>query len=247
METASQELLDAIADFDSATIFNAVVKAMGGSQGGKELEGKGGIPVNYTGPELSSHMPDMGVVVGYAVTAEVTCMDPDSEPLDWDAYYDMLDAVDGPTIAVLNDVDSQPGRGAAFGDGMAAVHNALGAKGAVVGGSIRDVAGIREIGLPMWSTGVVPGHGVFNMVRLGSSVTVAGLRIAPGDLLVADGDGCTKISADQDLNAVLQAARDTRSMESTLKDVIAEPGFSLQKYRDWRADYLRRQSSKSYV
>ena len=235
MKSASQEVLDGIADFDSATIFNAVVKCMGGSQGGTEIA----IPVNYTGPELRSHMSDMGVVVGYAVTAEVTCIDPDSEPLDWDSYYDMLDSADGPTVAVLRDVDSRPGRGAAFGDGMAAVHKALGARGAVVDGSIRDVAGIREVGLPMWSTGVVPGHGVFNLTRIGVSVTVAGLRILPGELLVVDGDGCTKVPAGMAPEDVLQAAREIRAFESTVRVLADSPDFTLQKYRDWRAANLK--------
>lgn len=239
MGTASQDVLDAIGEFDSATIFNAVVKSMGGSQGGTELKDKGGIPQCYTGPELRSLMPDMGVAVGYAVTAEVTCVDPDSEPTSWDDYHDMLDATDGPMIAVLKDVDSQPGRGAAFGDGMAAVHKVLGVKGAIVDGSVRDVAGIRAVGLPMWGTGVVPGHGVFNLVRFGSSVTVAGLRIIPGELLVADGDGCTKVPVGHDLEEVLQAARDTRSMESSMQALVKEPGFTLKKFRDWRAANIR--------
>ena len=234
MKPASQEVLDGIAEFDSATMFNAVVKCMGGSQGGTEID----IPVNYTGPEMRCHMPDMGVVVGYAVTAEVTCLDPDSEPLDWDSYYDMLDAAEGPTVAVLKDVDSRPGRGAAFGDGMAAVHKGLGAKGTVVDGSIRDVAGIREVGLPMWSTGVVPGHGVFNVTRIGVSVTVAGLRIMPGELLVADGDGCTKVPAGMDAADVLQAAREIRAFESTVRELAASPDFTLQQYREWRAANL---------
>ena len=134
MADDSQKLLNEISKFDSATIFNGVVKSMGGSQGGTELESKGGIPECYTGPSLISRMPDMGVFVGYAVTAEVTCIDPESEAINWDDYYDMLDATDGPLIAVLKDVDSNPGRGAAFGDGMAALHKRLGVQGAIVEG-----------------------------------------------------------------------------------------------------------------
>ena len=34
-------------------------------------------------------------------------------------YYDLLEATAGPVVAVMKDVDSRPGRGAAFGDGMA--------------------------------------------------------------------------------------------------------------------------------
>ena len=47
--------------------------------------------------------------------------------------------------------------------------------------------------MPIWATGQVPGHGVFSLVRVNSSVTVAGLRISPGELIVADSGGVTKI------------------------------------------------------
>ena len=52
----SNELLEALKEFDSATVFNAVVSYMGGSQGGDELNTKGGQPVNYTGPQKSQQM-----------------------------------------------------------------------------------------------------------------------------------------------------------------------------------------------
>ena len=190
---APAEVIEGLKEFDSATVFNAVVESIGGSQGGLELEGKGGVPENYTGPGIRCLLPELGAVVGYAVTSEVTTNDPDSEPASWEDYYDLLDKTPSPIVAVMKDVDSRPGRGASFGDGMAVLHRILGATGAIVDGSVRDIAGIREAGLPMWGSGLVPGHGVFHILRMQSSVTVAGLRILPGELLIADEDGCTKI------------------------------------------------------
>ena len=207
MATASKEVLDALKEVDSATLFNAVVESMGGSQGGLELENKGGQPENYTGPEVRCLLPELGRAVGYAVTAEVTTNDPDSVALPWDDYYDALDKSPKPVVAVMRDVDSRPGRGACFGDGMAARHRALGVTGALVDGSVRDLMGIKSVGLPIWGTGLVPGHGVFCLVRVNVSVVVGRLRIQPGELVVADTDGCTKIPAGQDPAEVVRLAQ----------------------------------------
>ena len=55
------------------------------------------------------------------------------------------------------DVDSRPGRGASFGDGMATLHQRLGVVGALVEGTVRDLVGIRNVGMPVWGVGVDAG------------------------------------------------------------------------------------------
>ena len=145
MERMSEEVLEALKEFDSATLFNAVVENLGGTQGGLELRVKGGQPENYTGPEIRCLLPELGSAMGYVVTAEVTTNDPDSVAIPWDEYYQVLDQTTGPVVAVIEDVDSRPGRGASFGDGMAALHKALGVTGVVVDGSVRDLNGIKDL------------------------------------------------------------------------------------------------------
>ena len=111
MYAAPAEVIEGLKEFDSATVFNAVVESIGGSQGGLELEGKGGVPENYTGPGIRCLLPELGAVVGYAVTSEVTTNDPDSEPASWEDYYDLLDKTPSPIVAVMKDVDSPTGPG----------------------------------------------------------------------------------------------------------------------------------------
>ena len=217
MANASKEVLDALKEIDSATLFNAVVEDMGASQGGLELEDKGGQPENYTGPEIRCLLPELGRAVGYAVTAEVTTNDPDSVAIPWDDYYDALDKAPKPVMAVMRDVDSRPGRGACFGDWMALQHRALGVTGALVDGSVRDLMGIKEVGLPIWATGLVPGHGVFNLVRVNVSVVVGQLRVQPGELLVADTDGCTKIPAGHDPAEIVRLAQGILRLEAKFR------------------------------
>ncbi|MFN9504607.1 MAG: RraA family protein [Rubrivivax sp.] len=65
-----------------------------------------------------------------------------------------------------------------------------GAVGFVTDGCVRDLVGIRQVGLPAWAIGVTPnspnrsGPGT-----VGFPVQVAGLRVCSGDVVVADLDG----------------------------------------------------------
>ena len=139
------EVLAAFKEFDSPTIFNAIVL-------------KCGLPnEEYTDHRIRCLLPELGPVVGYAVTVEVTTNDPDSAAVPWEGYYEAIDALEGPAVAVVKDVDSRPGRGASFGDGMARLHQRLGAVGAIVDGTVRDLEGIRRVGLPIFAWGWCPG------------------------------------------------------------------------------------------
>ena len=236
MKHAPADVLDGLKEFDTATVFNAVVESMGASQGGGELEGRGGTPRNYTGPGLTCYLPEFGTVVGYAITTEITTSDPDSPAIPWDDYYEVIEESPVPIIAVMKDVDSQAGRGATFGDGMAAQHKALGVTGVIVDGSIRDLMGIKNVGMPVWGTGLVAGHGVLNCVRVNASITVAGLRINPGELLVADLEGCVKIPEGHDPAAVLEKAREIREREAKLHTLFRDPEFTRAKLAEFLKD-----------
>ena len=68
-----------------------------------------------------------------------------------------------------------------------------GAAGAVVDGAVRDAAGIREVGMPVFARAVTPHnyhypfgleHGSVNL-----PVVCAGVAVRPGDVIVADDDG----------------------------------------------------------
>ncbi len=217
----SQEILDGLKTFDSATIFNALVR-------------KGGLPNEaYTDHTIRALLPDLGPIIGYAVTAEVTTNDPDTPALVWADYYAHLEQLQGPLVAVIKDVDSRAGRGASFGDGMATLHKRLGVVGALVDGTVRDLAGIQMVGLPIWAWGTVPGHGVFNVTRFNTPVTIGQLRVYPGDLLFADGDGCVRIP-NQDAADILRIAGEVRAFEASIFDFYRSPDFTVQKLRERR-------------
>lgn len=211
-------VLEDLAQFDSPTVFNALVQL-------------GGLPnEEYTDHTIRCLLPELGSVVGYAVTAEITTNDPDSESLPWNDYYEWLDGLEGPLVTVMKDVDSRPGRGASFGDGMAGLHRRLGVVGAIVDGTVRDVPGIGRVGLPIWAWGAVPGHGVFHLVRFGESTTVGQLRVHTGDLIFADADGCVRIPVTQALE-VATAAAEVRRMEADIHGFVRSDDFSLAKWK----------------
>ncbi len=221
MTPVSHELIEQLKTFDSPTVFNALVR-------------KFGLPnEEYTDLTIRCLLPELGTVVGYAVTSEVTTNDPDSSALVWADYYEHLEQAQGPLVAVMKDVDSRPGRGASFGDGMATLHQRLGVVGAIVDGTVRDLAGIQRVGLPMWAWGTVPGHGVFNLTRFNTPVTVGQLRIRPGDLILADGDGCVRIP-NRHAAEIVEIATQIRTQEADLFAFYRDPDFSVAKMRQRR-------------
>lgn len=231
MMTNDPKILNGLKEFDTATVFNAVEELIKSTEAGSAPDGTGIHPLNYTGPEIISLNPELGNAIGTVVTAEVTTNDPDSEKINWDEYYDTLDSTPGPIIAVIKDVDSRPGRGASFGDGMARRHRLLGVTGAVIEGTVRDIAGITEVGLPIWAKGKVPGHGVFNLISVNRPVTAGQLIIYPGEIIIADMDGCTKIPMWADPKEVLQKAKEVRQMEQEIFEVIERPGMTYEKLK----------------
>lgn len=214
MKRADPAVVEALRQFDSPTVFNALVE-------------RSGLPnEEYTDHTIRCLLPDLGMAVGYAVTAELTTNDPGSPELPWSDYYEWLEGLDGPLLTVMKDIDSRPGRGASFGDGMAALHKRLGVTGVVVDGTVRDVPGIRRVGLPIWAWGAVPGHGAFHLVRFGGSVTAGQLRIDSGDLVLADADGCVRVPADA-AEEIAVLAREVREKEADIHRFYSSGEFTV--------------------
>ena len=218
MERASDQTIAALGELDTPTGFNALVE-------------KNGLPnEQYTDQSIRCLLPELGTYVGYAMTAEITTNDPDSPAIPWHEYYEYIEAASGPLVAVMRDVDSRPGRGASFGDGMAALHQRLGVVGAVIDGTIRDLDGIRRVGLPIHAWGRVPGHGVFNLTRFNEPVTVGQLRIQPGDLVLADGDGCVRIEVEE-AEDIVKVAHEIRDKEAKIHASYADPNYTTAQVR----------------
>ncbi len=75
-----------------------------------------------------------------------------------------------------------------MGGVLASIARRQGEIGAVVDGSVRDVGHSREIGYPIWSRSVSPITGKWRVrtVAVNVPVTICGIVVHPGDLIVAD-------------------------------------------------------------
>jgi len=75
-----------------------------------------------------------------------------------------------------------------MGGVMATVGKRQGEAGAIVDGAVRDVDHSRGIGYPVWSSSVSPMTGKWRIktVAINKPVKIAGVKVKPGDLVIAD-------------------------------------------------------------
>lgn len=105
-------------------------------------------------------------------------------------------------IAQPGDVLVIDGKGdlnsALMGEIMSQQCVALGIVGVVIDGAVRDCEAIRELGFPMYAAGLNPnGPTKFIPGRLNHPISIGGVSVNPGDLVVGDADGVTVIERDK--------------------------------------------------
>jgi len=71
---------------------------------------------------------------------------------------------------------------------------ALGIAGVVIDGAVRDSEAIRELGFPMYAAGLNPNGPTKSVAgRVNHPISIGGVTVHPGDLVVGDADGITVI------------------------------------------------------
>jgi 4-hydroxy-4-methyl-2-oxoglutarate aldolase len=79
---------------------------------------------------------------------------------------------------------------AAAGDRVMGMLKNCGGAGFVTDGPMRDYAGLIEVGLPAWCTGLTPASPFTKgPATVGLPINIAGQRVESGDIIVADKDG----------------------------------------------------------
>jgi regulator of RNase E activity RraA len=172
-------------------------------------------------------------VIGHAVTARIRCSTP---PPVGHHYYDRTDwwnyllTVPAPRIVVVEDVDDRPGLGAFIGNVHAQILQALGCSAYVTNGSVRDLEAVRGTGFQLFAAATSVSHAFVHIVDFGRPVTVAGLAVAPGDILFGDVHGIVSIppSIAADVPAV---ARRMIACERPVIDLCHSPDFSIERLR----------------
>ena len=112
----------------------------------------------------------------------------------------------------------------------ASIGKRQGESGAVVDGAVRDIAHSRDIGYPVWSSGVSPVTGKWRIqtVAVNKPVTIAGMEVHPGDLVVADECGVCFVPHARAAE-VLEKARQIEQWEKRRLDELAA-GMPLSEF-----------------
>ena len=187
----------------------------------------------FTDGSVSAMFANLPPVVGHAATARIRCSTP---PPTGHRYHDRTDwwtyilTVPAPRIVVVEDVDERPGLGAFIGHVHANILKALGCVGFATNGSVRDLAAVEQIGFQLFAGSLGVSHAFVHLVDVGVPVTIAGLRVAPGDVVYGDRHGLLTVPLPI-IDQVADAAERLLAAQQRIVDFCHAPDFSLEILR----------------
>lgn len=194
--------------------------------------------------ETRDFMPQMGPMVGYAVTVVIEPSQARHKQQNdaGEKYREYVANQPGPKIVVVQDDDKPQVIGSFWGEVNANIHRALGCVGTITDGAVRDVDEMTNAGFKALARRLCVGHAHAVPVRWGCAVQVFGQSIEPGQLLHADKHGFLAIpAADEarlleaasfmdanECNSVIAAARHVNESDPRLLERLAQ---AVQQFR----------------
>jgi 4-hydroxy-4-methyl-2-oxoglutarate aldolase len=180
----------------------------------------------YAGCDLRCAFPELGSLVGYALTC--TADSTTGSRQDEDGLLRLWEAIERapkPAVIVIKDIGPEPRRGCHMGEVMATIAQRLGAVGCVSDGGLRDVVEVRALGFQFFCPGFVVSHGNAVIVDIGEPVEIFGLPVAAGDLLHGDVNGLLSVP-DIPTAELLAEVDAVRARERAMMALARAPGFS---------------------
>ena len=128
---------------------------------------------------------------------------------------DALDAMPKPTVLVLQQKfpPELAGKVGLAGGNMVSAMKAIGCVGLISNGPSRDIDEVRPMRFQYMLSGITPGHGAQAVQAVNVPVHVAGMDVAPGEIIHMDENGAVKFPAHK-LEAVLTNVRALRDEEA---------------------------------
>lgn len=229
MTLLPDDLLSLLRSVDTPTVCNAIEVA----------QGKRGFN-RFTRATMLHSKPGTPAMVGLARTAKISGLAPPTEAADVIrarrmSYFRSMAGGQGPTVAVIEDVDFPSCIAGWWGEVHVAVHKGLGLSGAVTNGVMRDLDVIDE-GFPILAGSIGPSHGYVHVVEIGTPVTILGMRVAEGDLIHADRHGSIVIP-DEVIGTLKSAIETVIESEAIVLGPARAPGFDIEKLEQVWADF----------
>jgi len=163
-----------------------------------------------------------GKLVGPAVTVKE---EPATESVPPQHALEAIDAADAGSVIVID--NSGETEVACWGGLMTAGAVANGLAGVVLDAGVRDVEEINRdfSGFTVFSRAISPATtvGRFRTVASGIPVTIGGVTVNPGDLVVGDGDGVVIVPREL-VEQTLELAQDIENREKEQTRLILESG-----------------------
>lgn len=215
-------LFQQLRQFDTPTLANALEVA----QGSRSTHG-------FTRQRPIAAFPKLSPIVGFARTVKIKCsepFDPAARKQKLLAYYEYVARPSRPSIAVVQDIDSQAGLGAFWGEVNSHVHWGLGCVGAITNGSMRDLDAMCPQFQCLAAT-LSPSHAFVQVVSIGEPVEVLGLAVADGNIVHADQHGAVVIPLEV-LDKIPAAIDLMARREKVILDAAKKDGFDLARLRE---------------
>jgi regulator of RNase E activity RraA len=211
--------LEALRRFDTPTICNAL-----------ELVVPERRALGFTTQTLICPFPQLPPMIGYARTAMIrSALPPGLSGAEQRQarleYYRYVASGSGPKIVVIQDVDSRIGFGCFWGEVQTAIHKALGCKGLITDGGVRDLDAVAPE-FQVLCGKVTPSHAWVHAIAYGGVVDVFGMVVRSDDLIHADRHGAVVIPRDV-AREVARAAELCARREEPILKVARSPDFSL--------------------
>ncbi|RFU62790.1 RraA family protein [Peribacillus saganii] len=216
----SREIIEAFLELDGLTpTVSDVLDSMGI---------RGSISASRLRPIISGKK-----IVGPAVTIRYI---PESNTTDYGYFYkERAKLADRDVYAIAEQGDVPVFDAASLGDisvmgGLSTlVAKKWGMAGNIVDGGVRDIDTVHKLDYPVWSTGQTPITGKYRVeaMEINGPISIAGVRVNPGDLIIADDSGVVVVPFEKIEDVLEKTIAATKREDEVVK--LFESGATIEE------------------